>query len=196
VRAKKSHKWEIKTQVPGTYRTRVINRNDDWEEKLQAIYAEIPTGFCKGLCQEGCCSLGMWHIEAALIRKYHTNLPVASDINSPCSALTEEGKCGIYNERPSICRAWGATAGHIVPGGVNIDCPFGCVPEEGTLSKARVIEIFGKIKKLNEEYGFPGGSIFTSGWRITEDNTAVGRIPTEDYEYLQFLKKKGLKGMG
>jgi hypothetical protein len=42
-----------------------------------------------------------------------------------CSALDGVGRCSVYEERPLLCRLWGAVE--------KMTCQFGCVPADGWL---------------------------------------------------------------
>lgn len=88
---------------------------DPNERVVHSIYAQIPDVNCKGLCQECCGPVLMSKTERKLIK-----VEVAHDPETlTCNQLVD-GRCSIYEDRPLVCRLWGA-----VP---EMPCPFGCEP--------------------------------------------------------------------
>lgn len=112
---------------------------------IDDVYAQLPTIDCKGLCQASCGSIGMSRPEQARIHARHRiTLPLLTAFATPrnplgrCPALTDDGLCGIYADRPFICRLWGLTE--------QMRCPHGCVPDGGFLPRAeaeRLIRLIG-----------------------------------------------------
>lgn len=104
----------------------------DLDQKLAAIYAQIPDVKCKGKCQQCCGPIGMSHAEFERIRERVGERLRAFGFGSlgvgvcskslTCEFLTEKGRCGIYDLRPVICRIWGATK--------EMRCPHGCRPKK------------------------------------------------------------------
>lgn len=89
---------------------------------LARIYARIPEVPCKGLCHEACGPIGMSFAEARVIEDTTgAPLPAYDEARSCCPFLNEENRCGIYDQRPVLCRLYGA-----IP---NLPCPHGCLPE-------------------------------------------------------------------
>lgn len=99
---------------------------------LQEIYNAIPSPACKGLCADQCTTapvspFELEHIEQAAGRELPTmptgdaigGLLLGSEIGQPCPLLVL-GRCGTYEHRPLICRAYGAAEG--------LPCPHGCRP--------------------------------------------------------------------
>lgn len=100
--------------------------------KLDELYARVPTIACQGKCQECCAYIAMSPTEAA--RMERASVFVAGDVQAPtdelgqvyipydpCPFLNPLGRCGVYNDRPMICRLWGVTE--------RMPCPWGCKPE-------------------------------------------------------------------
>lgn len=85
---------------------------------LEEIYRALPEVHCKGLCQACCGAIGMSEAEATIIYTKHGELPVLNE--ETCSMLGTDGRCTIYEDRPLICRAWGAAK--------SMPCPHGCGP--------------------------------------------------------------------
>jgi Fe-S-cluster containining protein len=100
-----------------------------WKRKpsLADVYARIPAVECKGLCQESCGPIAMSRDEDRRLRQLGVALPPMADAVAAiergedywCPAL-RDGRCNVYEARPTICRLWGATA--------SMPCPHGCTP--------------------------------------------------------------------
>jgi Fe-S-cluster containining protein len=101
-----------------------------------AVYAELPTIECQGLCHECCHSVGMEPHEQATIAQHGVDLPLAGFFPDGCPALTEDKRCSVYAVRPTICRLWGVVESMV--------CQYGCRPTtyltdaEGHRALARV----------------------------------------------------------
>ncbi len=95
---------------------------------LEEIWAAIPPVPCKGLCQDSCGPIAMSVEEETRIRKRGFDIPAMADALAAidrgedywCPALVD-GRCGVYEDRPTICRLWGATQ--------SMPCPHGCTPD-------------------------------------------------------------------
>lgn len=97
---------------------------------LRDLYARVPEVHCKGLCVDACgiipmAALEKEQIEAAIGRALDTSLledgtVVLGEPGSTCELLVM-GRCTAYDQRPSICRVYGAAAG--------LPCGHGCVPD-------------------------------------------------------------------
>jgi Fe-S-cluster containining protein len=98
--------------------------------ELDALYAELPSLECRGLCWHSCGPIDMSiaereriaergvHIEGytrAAAERYRATGTVA-----PCPALGPFRTCGVHDIRPMICRLWGSTE--------TMRCPHGCRP--------------------------------------------------------------------
>lgn len=103
---------------------------------LAAVYAQIPTiAGCTGRCHTTCGPIGMSHRERQVIAERHgidiPELPrgprALLRLADPtdCPALTPLKRCGVYEDRPTICRLWGAVE--------DLPCVYGCVPDGGSL---------------------------------------------------------------
>lgn len=99
---------------------------------LEALYAEIPTFNCIPGCHD-CCG-PTTGLEAELERAPELNSEagrvtltldgkVIWDGCLTCPYVTAEGQCGIYADRPMICRIFGATEER------QLQCPHGRKPE-------------------------------------------------------------------
>lgn len=104
------------------------------------VYAQIPDVGCKGLCQQCCDSIAMSATEQQRIRERHGRiLPLAAGFpGGHCPALTAAGACSVYQDRPFICRLWGATE--------ELRCPHGCVPADGFVPEDHAQRLTGLIQ--------------------------------------------------
>lgn len=94
---------------------------------IEDVWAEIPDVHCKGLCAETCGPIDCSRSERRLLRDRGIRLralPLLSveigDIYT-CPALVD-GRCSVYDVRPTICRIWGAVE--------SMPCEFGCKPDQ------------------------------------------------------------------
>ena len=92
------------------------------DERLDALYEQIPAIRCRGLCSESCGPIQMSAREKVRIEKASVK---ALGCDEHCSMLVG-GRCSVYDVRPMVCRLWGVVEA--------MPCPFGCVPEGGRLS--------------------------------------------------------------
>lgn len=88
------------------------------EQRLDAVYATLPTIECKGLCQEACGPIAMTPAEWRRLKEAAGTEPTI-DAEHTCSLL-KDGKCSAYAVRPAICRLGGVEE--------NMPCEFGCKP--------------------------------------------------------------------
>jgi Fe-S-cluster containining protein len=121
-------------------------------EKIRELYDKLPKlTECKGLCFRSCEQIPMSEVERNNIEKTHglrlVDPPrkegLSVKANRGCPALGEDHKCTIYEDRPLICRAWGAIE--------QLPCRFGCKPEGDLMSPIE----FGR---LNAQVSILGGS--------------------------------------
>lgn len=99
------------------------NRRQDRE--LDALYATLPRLDCRGWCSDSCGPIATSMRERVRIEQHARRAITAEDPGPTCSMLTAEGRCGVYEIRPMICRLWGLVQ--------RMPCPFGCRPEGGLL---------------------------------------------------------------
>jgi hypothetical protein len=87
---------------------------------------------CKGLCAESCGPIEASQAERRLLTSHGVRLPSIEDAlmdmlaggDGNCPAL-KDGRCTVYDVRPTICRLWGVVEG--------MPCPWGCKPKGGRL---------------------------------------------------------------
>lgn len=85
---------------------------------VDAIWAQVPSVQCKGLCVESCGPVVPSDGEAAVLERRGVVLDFDRETLT-CNQL-KLGRCQVYNDRPLLCRLWGA-----VP---KMRCPFDCEP--------------------------------------------------------------------
>lgn len=94
---------------------------------LEDVYRQIPPVECKGLCIDSCGPIAMSKAEEDRLRERGVEIPPMAEAVSTieegldyyCPAL-KDGRCSVYEHRPTICRLWGATE--------SMRCPHGCTP--------------------------------------------------------------------
>lgn len=109
------------------------------EPSLADVYARIPEVRCKGLCEESCGPIAMSAEEDRRLQERGVTVPsmlegvAAIDRGEEywCPAL-RNGRCTVYDDRPAICRLWGATT--------SLPCPHGCTPDHA-LSQQESFEL-------------------------------------------------------
>ena len=114
-------------------------------QRLADLYAQVPDPGCRGLCHDTCTTIGAGPAELAAIEAAGgqiRTLEAASDVNltAPCPSLTEEGRCGVYEVRPMVCRLWGAVE--------TLPCPYGCRPPGGLLPDRRGRVLLDRSKRI------------------------------------------------
>lgn len=125
---------------------------------LADIYARIPDVHCKGLCQESCGPIAMSNDEDRRLRARGVTIPPMADAVESiergadywCPAL-KDGRCSVYDDRPTICRLWGATT--------SMPCPHGCTPENA-LSQEEGYELLVLA-------GHAGGGMVAGAFTVT-----------------------------
>lgn len=106
-------------------------------KKLHKIYRKIPTGNCKGLCQGSCSLIGMEKGEYERLTQVSGKEPFFTEEGS-CGYLVD-GRCSVYNDRPTICRLYGVTE--------KLPCNYGC-NSPTVLSENSSQKILGEVQAL------------------------------------------------
>lgn len=119
------------------------------DERLRELYDLVPVVQCKGLCHGACCFIDasvrererMEHaggrrlttidarVEGGTRRDARGNLLA----RYRCSMLTTDGRCSVYEDRPMVCRLYGAAEG--------LECKFGCQPQRLLLTVPEAVEL-------------------------------------------------------
>lgn len=109
----------------------------DEERRLRRLWEQIPEVGCRGMCDEACGPIAMSQVEIEMLDRHallpfprlgETAIATASGDPPRCPLLDSNGRCTAYDDRPTICRLWGAED--------TMKCEWGCVPKEGHLSHA------------------------------------------------------------
>lgn len=106
-------------------------------DAIEAAYDAVPKIFCKGLCASACGPIGYSAAEADRMREDGALPPTIRQHPKHgkhdgcgdgimCSQLTDDDRCAIYENRPMVCRLWGAVK--------RLKCPHGCKPARGFLT--------------------------------------------------------------
>lgn len=115
---------------------------------LRELYARIPEAHCKGLCIDACGTIPMGtfekdQIETAIGRPIGTSelddgTVLMGEPGSTCELLVM-GRCTAYDQRPSICRIYGAAEG--------LSCGHGCVPDR-RMTRPEALQLIQAVAKL------------------------------------------------
>lgn len=102
---------------------------------IEQVWAMIPDSNCKGLCVDSCGPIGGSPVEIRMLRQHGIevenvvdalfNVVIMGNEAKDCPALVD-GRCSVYEVRPTVCRLWGSAD--------DMPCPHGCEPEGGRLS--------------------------------------------------------------
>jgi Fe-S-cluster containining protein len=116
---------------------------------LDALYAELPSLECRGLCWQACGPVDMSPVEKSRIADLGVTIPgytreAAERFRETgkveaCPALGPFRTCGVYEARPMICRLWGLTE--------TMRCPHGCRPSR-ELTEAEGYEFLERSRQL------------------------------------------------
>lgn len=120
-------------------------------DNLERIYRAVPSVACQGLCAEYCGPIDMSDEERRRITARGVTIPHASETlqamadgaDGECPALMD-GRCSVYEDRPLICRLWGAVE--------SMPCPHGCEVTPGLLVDAGAGALIARSLKM----GSPG----------------------------------------
>jgi hypothetical protein len=109
---------------------RVGRRRSDRDRDLEQVWDQIPPVQGRGLCAQAC-----GPIDASTREKQRLGatgvqllprsqaLAVLADTGAyRCPALTDTDQCSAYQDRPTVCRLWGAMQ--------SLPCPYGCLPDQ------------------------------------------------------------------
>jgi uncharacterized protein len=94
---------------------KIISIKEAYEE-LEAIYQQVPSFTCKSQCTDCCGPIFYTELEASRFAKSYV---IPTSTKCPFSKV---GGCSIYENRPIICRLFGATENR------ELTCSFGCGP--------------------------------------------------------------------
>lgn len=111
------------------------------EGALRELYAQVPAMLdCRGLCHDSCRSpLDVSFHEAARARRATGIRLVPGDGCRSCSLLNEENRCAGYDDRPMMCRLFGAARG--------LECEHGCRPVRW-LAESQAVWLFLRAMEI------------------------------------------------
>lgn len=93
------------------------------EERLDALYAELPHLECKGLCAVSCGAISMGLHEARRLEQLSGEpLRLMATLDQNCPYL-EGARCSVYDVRPLVCRLWGMVDAP------DLRCEHDCAPD-------------------------------------------------------------------
>ena len=107
--------------------------------------------------------------------------PHALDIDTFRCAYLQEGRCTIYNDRPLVCRLWGAAE--------NLICPFGCKPDR-YLTEAEAVDLMQRMGDLGGDMRSPG---LLQGWTPGDECRAPG---CADADAPSVMKGSAIRSIG
>lgn len=132
----------------------------DQRARLRAVWEKIPDVGCKGLCADYCGPIGASRLEVRMLERRGVRLPDVrvvverwvnvldggdpegrpdDEVQLACPALVD-GRCSVYDIRPTVCRLWGATD--------PMPCPHGCEPNGGRLSVDDGFDLLAESLKI------------------------------------------------
>ncbi len=65
-----------------------------------------------------------------------------------CPALTADDRCSVYEDRPTVCRLWGAQQA--------MPCPHGCQPDGGLLDDVTGLQLLAQSLSAGGDNGQHG----------------------------------------
>lgn len=116
---------------------------------LEALYAQLPSLDCRGLCWHSCGPVDMSVTERERIADLGVTIPgytaeaaeryrQTGKVDA-CPALGPFKTCGVHPARPMICRLWGMTE--------TMRCPYGCQPSR-VLTEAEGYEFLERSREI------------------------------------------------
>ncbi|MCU1494919.1 MAG: hypothetical protein JWO62_2683 [Acidimicrobiaceae bacterium] len=117
-------------------------------EAIRDIWSRLPELECKGLCQESCGPIDGTAVErnllkrrgVELVRPMTTVLSMLDGISDGTCPALADGRCSVYEDRPTICRLWGLVA--------EMPCEFGCVPVGGHLAAGQGFAVLARVAAI------------------------------------------------
>jgi Fe-S-cluster containining protein len=123
---------------------------------IREIYEMVPEIQCKGLCHNSCTSIDASDLEKKFIQERHgvtfpppipawrlRQMDDSGETLPRCPALGPLNNCRIYDNRPLICRLYGADAA--------APCEHGCVPEGGWLTAEIGTAMIETVERISRE---------------------------------------------
>ena len=120
----------------------------NWQ-KLQNIYKQIPKFKCVPGCTDCCGIVPFIELEWSPIADKRT-MDVEKTHTCP---YAKSGKCDIYDQRPLMCRLFGASED------ITLQCPKGCKPKK-RLTVMRTKELLWEYRQLDKKITGPAYRFF------------------------------------
>lgn len=122
---------------------------------MKKLWWMVPYVHCKGLCQASCTNVPLFPTEALYLIEKHkavilpalvpamesTVMVPVLGAGEPCQFLDTNGRCSIYNDRPSVCREFGHKA-------LTLDCGYDCKAKI-PLTEAQTLYIMAEHLKIS-----------------------------------------------
>lgn len=116
-------------------------------DSLERIYRAVPAVDCRGLCADACGPIEMSTAERARIADRGVRIPpagealtaIAEGADASCPALADD-RCTVYEDRPLVCRLWGAVQ--------SMPCPHGCAVTPGLLMDAGARALIDRAERI------------------------------------------------
>lgn len=122
--------------------------------ELHASYERIPSVECVGRCHDSCTSIDMSDLERRRLAPRGYTIPPRRTVEelarekaatgriTRCPALSALGACRVYDARPVVCRAFGATQG--------LRCEHGCRPTSRSLTFRQFAALMLQVEALSD----------------------------------------------
>lgn len=146
-------------------------------EEMRAIYDCLPRLKCKKLCGAFCGPVRWSAIEDRVIMAKTGGMRLSVSAAGSCPYL-HKGLCGIYEERPLLCRLWGLVDD------VRMKCPHGCKPEPGYLTSEEGHELLRRMDALDPFAG--SGTVVDVALRSGRIGIGVELSP----DYIKLAQKR------
>lgn len=101
--------------------SRVKAERREARDRLDRLYASLPSIDCKRQCAESCGPIALGIAEYDRIKQRLGTVPTADWQETLDCPLLADGLCSVYDIRPVLCRLWGVIEA--------MRCPWGCIPE-------------------------------------------------------------------
>lgn len=108
---------------------------------LAAVYAQLPTIECRGLCHSQCTVVPATDEELAAMQALGGDGRPHKKDKLRCRYLTRSNRCKVYEARPLMCRLYGVAEG--------LECPHGCKP-------SRLLTQEEAARLMDQTYGTDG----------------------------------------
>lgn len=166
-------------------RREAMARGRLWVE-MDRLWARIPDPHCQGYCHASCGPIGLSEAERDRIdRMYgkHIEDGAVRPGTMSCPALSSDGRCTVYQARPTICRLWGAS--DVMP------CPHGCEPRDrNRLNELETMLVLNASLSLGEDNPYLPEDYLVQALSDDETEPLIRRFIGGDRSHLDELRDK------